>query len=108
MAKRTKKGGISNSGDEIMGLIERDNMVLIPAAVTPHGHTGPLLNRLLYRHDAITICTPLNLQKQTKCYVILVKILPSDPDFHMTCWEEQTIFGKHHILANSIKDLKNQ
>ena len=34
-----------------MGLIERVNMVLISAAVTPHSHTSPLFNRLLYGHD---------------------------------------------------------
>ena len=34
-----------------MGLIERDNMVLIPAAFTPQGHIGPLFNRLMYGHD---------------------------------------------------------
>ena len=49
-----------------MGLTERDNMVLIPAADTPHGHTGPLFNRLLY--EDTTQNPPSNLQKQTKCY----------------------------------------
>ena len=33
-----------------MGLIERSNVVLVPATVTPHGHTSPLFNRLLYGH----------------------------------------------------------
>ena len=28
-------------------------MALILAAVTPHGHTGPLVNRLLYGHDTL-------------------------------------------------------
>ena len=39
------------SGDEIMGLIERDNMVLIPVFITPRDNTGPLFNHLLYDHD---------------------------------------------------------
>ena len=34
-----------------MRLIERDNMVLVPAAITPHDHTSPLFNRLLYGND---------------------------------------------------------
>ena len=42
------------SGDEIMGRIERDNVVLIPTAATLHGHNSPLFNRLLYRHDTET------------------------------------------------------
>ena len=50
--KTDKENGISYSGDESMGLIERDNIVLIPDVVTPHGHTGPLSNRFLYEHDA--------------------------------------------------------
>ena len=32
--KTDKESGISYSGDEIMGFVERDTMVLIPAAVT--------------------------------------------------------------------------
>ena len=43
-----KEKGISYSGDEIMSFIERDNIVLIQAAVTPHGQTSPLFSRLLY------------------------------------------------------------
>ena len=42
--KADKENDVSYSGDEIMGLIERDNMVLIPAAFSPHGHTGQLSN----------------------------------------------------------------
>ena len=34
-----------------MHLMERDNLALIPVAVTPHGHTSPLFNRLLYGND---------------------------------------------------------
>ena len=49
--KTDKETGISYSSDEIMGLIERDNMVLIPAAFSPHDHTGLLFNRLMYGHD---------------------------------------------------------
>ena len=45
-----KENVISYSGDDIVGLIERDNVVLIPAAFSPHGHTGPLFNRLIYGH----------------------------------------------------------
>ena len=49
--KRDKENDISYSGDEIMGIIERDNMVLVPATFTPHGHTGPLFNRLIHGHN---------------------------------------------------------
>ena len=45
--KTDKQSGTSCSGDEIMGLIERD----VPAAITPHGHTSPLFNRPLYGHN---------------------------------------------------------
>ena len=46
-----KENDISYSVDEIMGLVERENMMLIPAAFSSHCHTGPLLNRLMYGHD---------------------------------------------------------
>ena len=49
--KTDKENGISYSGDEIMGLIERDNMALTPASFSPHSHTGLLLNRLMHGHD---------------------------------------------------------
>ena len=35
---------------KIMGLIERDNMVLIPVSITPHGHAGPLFIKFFYGH----------------------------------------------------------
>jgi hypothetical protein len=50
-SKTDKQTGIAYSGDEIMRLMERDNLALIPVAITPHGHTSPLFNRLLYGHD---------------------------------------------------------
>ena len=34
-----------------------------------------------------------------------VKILREAPEFHITCWEEQTTFEEHHILTNSMADL---
>ena len=49
--KTDKRTGVTYSGEEIMHLMERDNLALIPVAVTPHGHTSPLFNRLLYGHD---------------------------------------------------------
>ena len=49
--KTDKENDVSYSGDESMSLIEGDNMVLVPAAFTPHGHTIPLFNRLMYGHD---------------------------------------------------------
>ena len=57
--KTDKESGISYNGDEIMSLIGRNNMILIPASITPHGHTGPLLNRFLYDHNT----TPHNMYK---------------------------------------------
>ena len=32
-------------------MMTRDNMVLIPTAITPHGHTSPLFNRFMYGDD---------------------------------------------------------
>ena len=49
--KTDKENGITYSGDDIMGLIERDNMVLISAVFSPHGHTSQIFNRLIYEHD---------------------------------------------------------
>ena len=48
--KTDEQNVISYSGDEIMGLIEQDTMVLVPAVITPHDHTSCLLSRLLYGH----------------------------------------------------------
>ena len=49
--KTDKQSVISYSGDEIMGLIERDKMVLVPAAITPLGHTSRLFKKILYEYD---------------------------------------------------------
>ena len=46
-----KQSGTFYSGDEIMGLIQQHNMVLIPASITSRGRTGLLFNHLLYGHD---------------------------------------------------------
>ena len=50
--KNDKEHGVSYSGDDIMGLMERDNMALIPAAFSPHGHAGPPFHRRMYGHDS--------------------------------------------------------
>lgn len=44
------------SGDAIMHNIISNDMTLIPAAISPHGHTGDLLNRFLYGSTP----TPIN------------------------------------------------
>ena len=46
--KTDKQNQATYSWEEILQLINSNNMALIPAAVTPHGHTIPLFNRLLY------------------------------------------------------------
>ena len=50
--KTDEKHSISYGGDDIMGLVERDHMALMPAVFSTHGHAGPLFHRRVYGHDA--------------------------------------------------------
>ena len=43
-----KETMISYTGDEIIGEILKENMALIPIAISPHGHTSGLWNRHMY------------------------------------------------------------
>ena len=62
-----------------MVLIERDNMVLIPAAFSPHGHTGPLFNRLM-----LDTTPNITEPSRTDLTPTSAKILHEAPEFHMT------------------------
>ena len=45
--------GVTLTGDEIIGEITKDNMALIPIAISPHGRIGSLFERFIYGTDAI-------------------------------------------------------
>ena len=53
--KSDKGTQVTLSGEEIIEYIIRNNMALIPIAVSPHGHLGSLFERFLYDVDSIPI-----------------------------------------------------
>ena len=50
--KTDRRTNITLSGDEIMEYLLDHGMVLLPLAITPHGHLGTFFERFLYGKDA--------------------------------------------------------
>ena len=53
--KTDKSTMITMTGDQIMGDIIRNNMALLPIAISPHGKFGSIFNRFLYGNDPLPL-----------------------------------------------------
>ena len=96
--KIDKQSGISYSSDKIIGLIERGSMVLVPAAITPHGHTSLLFITLLYEHDT----EPHRLFRDRPNANICEASARSTRVSHNILGKE-TLYGELPILASSLE-----